>query len=1028
MCSCGGLRTAVRVWALLILIPVRAVTKDPGLVARWSFNEQKCGLTRESVSGVDDRVEGFCKYVSGVSGNGLRFDGYTTSVVHRADSTPKLSEAFTIEAWVALDTYPWNWAPVVDQQDTQQAGYFFGIDAYGHVGLQLSVSGVWQSVTSEAVLPLKKWAFIAGAYDATNGLAIYLNRKPVCRLSVQGKLLSAGKQDILIGRVRQPELPGPPSTIHPRNSVWYSLDGILDEIEIYNRSLSPAEIEKAYAAVEVPAEDVLPWPELPSGPPGPGRFGAYYATLKYEDTWDAPRRIGLDSDVVVRFDESSNRLVFWQGLNYNPAWVTENGKWYTDEFLETWGSGCTDGRDCEPMSDKQSRYSHLRILESNPARVVVHWRYALSEVEFYKGAWPDPYTGWFDWADEYWIIYPDGVAIRKQVLWSSALDKQHEWQESIVVNPAGTRPEDNISTDAITVGNMKGEAATYAWVPRPPKSLPGPKCLNIQIVNLKSQWKPFQIVSPAGSTIVPHTGPGFPTQYSAFHWRNHWPLTQIATSGRSAVAPDRPSSTSLSNIYWEPYAKGEDSMTKIMLAGLTTKSVPELVPLARSWLLPPKLDVKSDGYRNEGYDPTRGSYLMARQKSLGPKTCEVVLQASQESPAVHPGIVIRDWGEKARLGAQDIYGKLFKDTAKINWHSKQTLDQARTFSYDDACIRCHANLFSVGLSRKGVDGNLLAAPKIRRFEYSLPRMGTVFRIEMYAVSSAQASEAAEAAFARAEELEQIMSDYRADSELMRLSREGSSAPFPVSSELYEVLAKSQWTSELSGGVFDISIGPLVDLWRGARKTGRLPDATAIARARSLVDYHSIELDPARHTVYLKRPGMKLDLGAIGKGYAADRMLAVLQSRGIKHAMVVAGGEVVASEPPPGSTGWKVAIDTADAEAGRPACTLLLHAAAVSTSGDEHQFLELNCHRYSHVINPRTGWALEGQRSTTVIALDSTTADALATAFSLMPQADAIRAAESQPGVSAMWVRREDGAWRRFVSHGFPASCRATTAH
>jgi thiamine biosynthesis lipoprotein len=386
------------------------------------------------------------------------------------------------------------------------------------------------------------------------------------------------------------------------------------------------------------------------------------------------------------------------------------------------------------------------------------------------------------------------------------------------------------------------------------------------------------------------------------------------------------------------------------------------------------------------------------------------------------------YSEKARLGAQDIYGKLFKDTAKINWHSKQTLDQARTFTYDDACIRCHANLFSVGLSRKGVDGHLLAAPQIRRFEYSLPRMGTVFRIEMYAVSSAQASEAAEAAFARAEELEQIMSDYRADSELMRLSREGGSAPFPVSSELYEVLAKSQWTSELSGGVFDISIGPLVDLWRGARKTGRLPDATAIARARSLVDYRNIELDPARHTVYLKRPGMKLDLGAIGKGYAADQMLAVLQSRGIKHAMVVAGGEVVAGEPPPGSTGWKVAVDTADAEAGRPACTLLLHAAAASTSGDEHQFLEVNCHRYSHVINPRTGWALEGQRSTTVIALDSTTADALATAFSLMPQADAIRAAESQPGVSAMWVRREDGAWRRFVSRGFPASCRATTAH
>jgi thiamine biosynthesis lipoprotein len=320
-------------------------------------------------------------------------------------------------------------------------------------------------------------------------------------------------------------------------------------------------------------------------------------------------------------------------------------------------------------------------------------------------------------------------------------------------------------------------------------------------------------------------------------------------------------------------------------------------------------------------------------------------------------------------------------------------------------------------------GVLAANPLLKRFEYSLPRMGTMFRIELYSASSAQASKAAEAAFARAEELEQIMSDYRADSELMRLSRAGVTAPFPVSRDLYDVLAKSLWTSELSRGLFDVSIGPLVDLWRTARKTGRLPDPGEITKARSLVDYRNIELDPARHSVFLKRPGMMLDLGAIGKGYAADQMLAVLQSQGIHHAMVVAGGEVVVGEPPPGNSGWKVGIDTADADAGSPPCTLLLGAAAVSTSGDEHQFLELNGHRYSHVINPATGWALEGESSTTVIARDSTTADALATALSLMPLSDGIRVAESLSGVSALWVRRVGGEWKYFASRGFPASCR-----
>ena len=124
------------------------------------------------------------------------------------------------------------------------------------------------------------------------------------------------------------------------------------------------------------------------------------------------------------------------------------------------------GGDCEPMSDKQSRYSHVSILESSPARAVIHWRYALAEARNYKGARPDPSTGWTDWADEYWTVYPDGVAVRKQVLWSSALDATHEWQESIILNAPGQMPEDNIEADALTLENMAGKTATYHWQPK----------------------------------------------------------------------------------------------------------------------------------------------------------------------------------------------------------------------------------------------------------------------------------------------------------------------------------------------------------------------------------------------------------------------------------------------------------------------------------------------------------------------------------------------------------------------------------
>ena len=318
----------------------------------------------------------------GVSGDALRFDGYTTSMTVPAHDAPVVGKnGFTVEAWVALNTYPWNWVPVVDQEDQQQAGYFLGIDAFGHVGLEAAIDGQWQTVVSRNAIPLKRWAHITGALETSGGqsaLRLYVNGAPVGRLAVSGEFTPAST-DILIGRVRQATLPFPAASIGHQYPILYSLDGDLDEVTIYDQGLSAGDIAKAYADVKVPAGDVLPWPKMPSGPPGAGRFGAYYATLQYQDTWDRLRRLGPDSDVVVRFDQSPVRLVFWQGTNYIPAWVTENNKWYTDEFLETWESGCPGAGDCEPMSDKQSRYSRVNILESNDARVVVHWRYALVE-------------------------------------------------------------------------------------------------------------------------------------------------------------------------------------------------------------------------------------------------------------------------------------------------------------------------------------------------------------------------------------------------------------------------------------------------------------------------------------------------------------------------------------------------------------------------------------------------------------------------------------------------------------------------
>lgn len=622
--------------------------------ARWSFAADQGSAPIDSIHGVKAALGGFYSYVPGISGDGLRFDGYTTSMTapwQAADSG--VVGGFTIQSWVTLNTYPWNWVPILDQETDLQEGFLLGIDAFGHVGLQASINGQWESAVSPTALPLKKWALVSGTYQVRNGngvLTVYVNGQPVATKHVTGEL-SPAHTNILIGRIREATLPFPQAAMKPQYPVWYSLDGILDDVSIYGRTLSPADIASTYAEAKPPEKDVLPWPKMPSGPPGTGRFGAYYTTLHFEPVWDRLRRVGPDSDVIVRFDNSPNRLVFWQGTNYIPAWVTGNDKWYTDEFLETWGSGCPAGGDCEPMSDKQSRYSHVNILESDPARVVVHWRYALAEVEKYLGAWKDPQTGWFDWADEYWTIYPDGIAIRKQVLHSSDINRTHEWQETIVLHQPGNRPEDDINWNAITLGNMQGATQTYTWKPKPagtfgtpngPPAVTGPPDPNMQIVNIKSEWKPFQIVPPGGTSA--NTYNDEPTYYSFECW-NHWPVAQIASSDRPCVSDDRASHSSLSHLYWRDYSHTANTETKILMDGLTKMSISQLLPLAKSWTSPPKLQMESGMYRAQGYDPTQRAYILTNPNSAAPAQLRFTIEASDASPIFDPAFVIRNWGE-----------------------------------------------------------------------------------------------------------------------------------------------------------------------------------------------------------------------------------------------------------------------------------------------------------------------------------------------------------------------------------------------
>jgi thiamine biosynthesis lipoprotein len=262
-------------------------------------------------------------------------------------------------------------------------------------------------------------------------------------------------------------------------------------------------------------------------------------------------------------------------------------------------------------------------------------------------------------------------------------------------------------------------------------------------------------------------------------------------------------------------------------------------------------------------------------------------------------------------------------------------------------------------------------------------MGTLFRITLYAPDQDTAHAGFRAAFARVGELDEILSDYKPNSELMRLCRVEAGRPVRVSSELFTVLAASQDLASQTDGAFDVTLGPVIRLWRQARKEKRLPARVEIAAALGRCGYKKLKLDAGTQTVSLASPEMLLDLGGIAKGYAADEALRVLRTHGLPRALVAASGDLSIGDAPPSKHGWRVGVDSLDAPSSNFTRVLTLNNAAVSTSGDSEQFVEFNGTRYSHIIDPKTGLGLTSRIAVTVIAPHGIDSDGLATAVSVL---------------------------------------------
>lgn len=641
----------VRLCSMSVVIAKATVAfaGDEGLVAWWKFDEGQGQTVRDAVTDRQDALRRNFSFVPGVSGTALKSDGFTTHIIRKAGQSPRLSKTFSIEAWVAPQAYPWNWCALVDQAATNHdAGYFFGLNETGQLGLHVAVNGKWEECISTFAIPvMTQWSHLVGTFREDKGITLYIDGQVAGHRSMKGTLIFAPETDLQIARNHGQELMSRALLVRTKVNfpASYSFDGLIDELKIYDRELTPDEVKRTYQSVQL-KPPALQWRKLPQIPAGRKRFGAVYGNLNFYPEWDALWRIGDYPDVVVNFEDGDHKMVFWHGTSYNMNLVTENGRWVGDQSAEQGGRG-TIGC-CEHMSDKQCRYAHVRVIENHEARVVVHWRYAITDVR-YKIAMEDKITGWGLWADEYYFIYPDGGAVRYFQVHGVG---NCSITEPAALNSAGEKAEDNLDVTAVTLANLQGESRSYSWSPWPSNGRAGAPFDNVLtnatvcVVNFKSRNKPFYIYEP-GTRIIPYGGGTneLRSEYSNFPTWNHWPVSQYPSDGHYPVVADGVTSSAVISPE-PPMKRREDFMEGRFIMGLTAKSMDRILPLARSWLRPAALKINSPEFIAEGYSRDERAYVVARKPAVAASRLELELAANTESPLVNPVFIIRNWGDR----------------------------------------------------------------------------------------------------------------------------------------------------------------------------------------------------------------------------------------------------------------------------------------------------------------------------------------------------------------------------------------------
>ena len=644
----------------LVLFGCFVTVQAQNPIMYWDFEKNEDKTTIERISGIADTLEGNFEEAKGIKGTGIRLDGYTTCIRKSPEHMTTPGDEYTVEAWVALGNYPWNWCPILTTESADVSGYRLMLGPLGQVSLQSAIDEQWVSCNSEQeIMPLRKWMHIVGVYRANHEMTLYVNGKQIASCPIQGKIRYARDTELRIGMVA---FQGKPSDIHRTwgtVAAYYGIDGIIDEIKIYEEALSQEQISNRFKAVPVEEADIAQR-RLPTIEKHPKRFGAFYTKLKYYSGWDNLWPVEQDPDVVVCFEKSPVKLIFWRGIRYGASWVSENENWMTDQSVEAWTHGDMDREGCfEHMQDRHCRFSHVRIIENTDARVVVHWRYAL--VSAYDNTWrPDPKTGWECWIDEYYTIYPDASGIRRVSWKKGSLGHPRQFQESLALLHPGQVISQLLEKDFAYVADYDNNTGAAKFVDDPSKPPYGPfswdktYAYTIQRYNFKSKHKPFICFEPGNTMVIRHNSL---KSYDEAGGCNHFPVGQARCDGRMTRMADRPSHCTSFPISDPVIHEEGDRYFWSGLYGMNSMDLPTLIQLGRSWAYAVDLSMNGQGMTSNGYDRSRRCYRL-ENKTEKSNPVEFTVLGSKKSLVMNSAFHIKNWhAEGAKVL---VNGKEFK--------------------------------------------------------------------------------------------------------------------------------------------------------------------------------------------------------------------------------------------------------------------------------------------------------------------------------------------------------------------------------